>query len=181
MVSLTILEYLVPQAPQGGKISNFRLPKPLPTQKTAIFRPFLVFLGLEKASEGHFGAILGSYRESSGPKTSSRSIYLAKDAKGAKKRLRCPKPLGELGALCERNSSARMSGPAGSMSGANSRIPFAFIGDSRQVLSGRAQFGRPGRRFSDLGGSNELRFAAAGRRQGAASVLRVRMADSDFL
>ena len=41
------------------------------------------------------------HRESSGPKTPSRPIFLATDAKGAKKRLRCPTPLGELGALCE--------------------------------------------------------------------------------
>ena len=50
------------------------------------------------------------HRGSSGLKTLSRSIFLAKDAKGAKKHLRCPKPLGDLGALCERNSLARMSG-----------------------------------------------------------------------
>ena len=30
-----------------------------------------------------------------------RSVFLAKDAKGAKKRQRYPKPLGEFGALCE--------------------------------------------------------------------------------
>ena len=30
-----------------------------------------------------------------------RSVFLAKDAKGAKKHQRYPKPLGELGALCE--------------------------------------------------------------------------------
>ena len=130
---------------------EFSPPQPLQTRKTAIFRPFLVFLGFEKASEG-IGGRFWDHRESSGPKTPSRSISLAKDAKGAKKRLRCPKPLGELGAFCERNSSARMPGPARSVSRANSRIPLAFIGDSRQVLSGRAQFWRPGRRLSDWGG-----------------------------
>ena len=44
--------------------------------------------------------------------------FLAKDAKNAKKRLPCLKPLGALGALCERNSLARMSGRAGSTSSA---------------------------------------------------------------
>ena len=46
-----------------------------------------MFLGLERASEGILGAILGS----SGKFRSQdpvRSIFLAKDAKGAKKRLR---------------------------------------------------------------------------------------------
>ena len=59
---------------------------------------------------------ISDHRESSGPKTPARSIFLAKDAKGAKKHPRCPKPLRELGALCERNSSARMSGLAGQRS-----------------------------------------------------------------
>ena len=35
------------------------------------------------------------------PRSRFRSIFLAKDAKGAKKHQRYPKPLGELGALCE--------------------------------------------------------------------------------
>ena len=38
--------------------------------------------------------------------------FLAKDAEGAKKPSKCPKLLGELGALGERNSSARMFAPA---------------------------------------------------------------------
>ena len=45
--------------------------------------------------------LFSDHRGSSDPKTASRSIFLAKDAKGAKKHLRYPKPLCELGALCE--------------------------------------------------------------------------------
>ena len=39
-----------------------------------------------------------------------KARFLAKDAEGAKKPSRCPKPLGELGALCERNSFLRIFG-----------------------------------------------------------------------
>lgn len=53
-------------------------------------------------------------------------IVLAKNAEAAKKRLRCLKPLGELGALCERNSSARISDQLGNRPAYN-RISFAFI------------------------------------------------------
>ena len=42
------------------------------------------------------------------PRGPFRSIFLAKNAESAKKPSKCPKLLGELGALCERNSQARM-------------------------------------------------------------------------
>ena len=49
-----------PASPAGGQNPEFSPPKPLQIQKTAIFRPFLVFLGLEKAAEGIWWVILGS-------------------------------------------------------------------------------------------------------------------------
>ena len=49
-----------PASPAGGQNPEFSPPKPLQIQKTAIFRPFLVFLGLEKAAEGIWGAIVAS-------------------------------------------------------------------------------------------------------------------------
>ena len=42
-----------------------------------------------------------------------KARFLAKDAEGAKKPSRCPKLLGELGALGERTSSTRWFDPAG--------------------------------------------------------------------
>ena len=48
-----------PASPAGVRNPEFSPPKPLQTQKTAIFRPFLVFFGLEKASEGIWGADCG--------------------------------------------------------------------------------------------------------------------------
>jgi len=43
-----------PQRVRNGQNRGFSSPKSLQIQKTAIFRPFLVFYGLEKASEGIF-------------------------------------------------------------------------------------------------------------------------------
>ena len=111
--------------PRRSRNPEFSPPKPIQTLKMAIFKPFLVFL-TSKRRRRAFGGRFGDHRESSSSKTSSRSIFLAKDAKGAKKHMRGPKPLGapcrwrgKLGALCERNSSARLSGPAGSVLGSD--------------------------------------------------------------
>ncbi len=76
------------------------------------------------------------HQESSGPTHRSVRMVLAKNAKGAKKRLRYPRPRGELRALCERNSSVRMSDPAGSTVPGNNRSPVVFSCGSRQNLLG---------------------------------------------
>ena len=51
---------------------------------------------------------LGRIGKIPAPRPPFRSIFLAKDAKSAKKPPKRPKLLGKLGALCKRNSSARM-------------------------------------------------------------------------
>ena len=57
---------------------------------------------------------LGRIGKIPAPRPPFRSIFLAKDAKSAKKPPKRPKLLGKLGALCERNSSAQMPDPAAS-------------------------------------------------------------------
>ena len=72
-----------PKLQKGAFGGHLGAQKGTKSQKTANFRLF-------------FG-IIGKV----GPPDSVLVHFLAKDAEGAKKPLRCPKPLGELGALCE--------------------------------------------------------------------------------
>ena len=81
--------------------------------------------------------------------TRSFRIVLAKNAETAKKRLRCLKPLGELGALCERNSSARISDQLGNRPAYN-RISFAFIRVHLRFRAGTSRKNRKPANFAKI-------------------------------
>ena len=116
------------QRAQNGKKSS----------KTAEMGSFFTS-NASKASDFRIFCHFRDHRESSGPKTLSRSIFLAKDAKDAKKRLRCLKPLGELGALCERNSLARTSGPDEHQNGqkGHKTVVFRVLGGHERRFAAR--------------------------------------------